>query len=54
MIRLNIIKKKIECLEKLSTPTKKELTIEQRGPLELWKWGETIVKILRGVSFDDL
>jgi hypothetical protein len=46
--------KKIEQLEKIKEIEDTKVTIEQHGIYTLVKWGETVVKILRGVSMDDL
>jgi len=48
------LKKKIEQLEKMKDTEQAKLTTETHGDLQLVIWGKLIVKILRGVSMDDL
>lgn len=47
------LSKRIDALERAS-PKPDALTIEKRPGAELWRWGSLIVKMLRGVSADDL
>jgi hypothetical protein len=47
------LSKRIAVLERVSKKPD-VLTIEKRPGIELWRWGSLIVKMLRGVSADDL
>ena len=49
----NQITKRIQALENQNHP-QTVLTTEKIAGAELWRWGSLIVKILRGVSTDDL
>jgi len=54
MKTVNELSRRTAELENTSQAGGQEVTIEKAGDLEIMRWGKTIVKCIRGVSFSDL
>lgn len=54
MTTIEQIKRKLGVLENTSPTTDQKVMIEKRGDMEFVRWGKLIVKMIRGVSTDDL
>ncbi len=54
MISTDRLSRRLEELERESGKTADVLTIEKRTGVELLRWGNQIIKIIRGASVDDL